>query len=96
MAGFLVGARATKYIPSHPSATTGTEDRLTLSWFASLKRHECASLNSFFFSVISVITFFSDIMRNRNIQIEIKILNFMNGLRILSGNFQGMMRGVYN
>ena len=28
----------------HPSATTGTEDRLTLSWFASLKRHECASL----------------------------------------------------
>ena len=44
LAGFLVGARATKCIPPHPSATTGTEDRLTLSWFASLKRHECASL----------------------------------------------------
>ena len=44
LAGFLVGARATKCIPPHPSATTETEDRLTLSWFASLKRHECASL----------------------------------------------------
>ena len=32
MTGFLVGARATKCIPPHPSATTGTEDRLTLSW----------------------------------------------------------------
>ena len=58
---------------------------------------QASSLNQIlFFSVISVITFFSDIMRNRNIQIEIKIFNFMNGLRILSGNFHGSMRGTYN
>ena len=44
LAGFLVGARDTKCVAPHPSATTGTEDRLTLSWFTSLKRHECASL----------------------------------------------------
>ena len=46
LAGFLVGARATKCIPPHPSATTGTKDRLTLLQFASLKRHEFASLMS--------------------------------------------------
>ena len=57
LAGFLVGARATKCIPPHPSATTGTEDRLTLSWFASLKRHECASLTSKNFTNIRIAYF---------------------------------------
>ena len=53
---------------------------------------DCFLVNAPLFTL----TFFSDIMKNRNIQIEIKIFNFVNGLRILSGNFQGMMRGMYN